>query len=54
MILKWLETGFRFVIWFIERLQVVITNNYNSIDALHNPKITLTTVYIKTSLAVAR
>jgi hypothetical protein len=49
--------GFGLVIRFIEHLQNVTTNNYDSLTKLHTPKITVTTAYIKSSqssLEVAR
>jgi hypothetical protein len=45
-----METG------FIEHLQNVTTNNYDSLTELHTPKITVTTAHIRSSqssLAVA-
>jgi hypothetical protein len=48
---------FGLVIGFIEHLQNVPTNNYNSLTELHTPKITVTTVHIESSqssLTVAR
>jgi hypothetical protein len=48
--------GFQLLIGFIELLQNVITNNYDSLTELHIPKITVTTAHIKSSqssLAVA-
>jgi hypothetical protein len=48
--------GFGLVIGFIEHLQNVTTNNYDSLTELHAPKITVTTAHIKSShasLAVA-
>jgi hypothetical protein len=53
---KWLQTGFWLVIGFIEHLQNVTTNNYDSPTELHTPNATLTTAYTKSShfsLAVA-
>jgi hypothetical protein len=44
--------GFGLVIGFIKHSENIITNNYNSINELHTPKITVTTAYIKFSLAV--
>jgi hypothetical protein len=52
----WLYMGFGLVIGFIEHLQNIITNNYDSLTELHTPKITVTTAHIKcyqSSLAVA-
>jgi hypothetical protein len=37
------------VIGFIEHLQNVTTNNYDSLTELHTPKITVTTANIKFS-----
>jgi hypothetical protein len=37
--MEWLEMGFWLVIGFIENLQIVTTNNYDSLTELHNPKI---------------
>jgi hypothetical protein len=45
----WLYTGFGVVIGFIGHLQNVTTNNYDSLTELHTPKITATTVHIKSS-----
>jgi hypothetical protein len=48
---------FGLVIRFIEHLEKVTTNNYDSLTELHTPKITVTTARIKfsqSSLAVAR
>jgi hypothetical protein len=49
--------GFGLVIGFIEHLQNVTTNNYDSFTELHTQKIAVTTAHIKpsqSSLAVAR
>jgi hypothetical protein len=49
--------GFGLMIGFIEDLQNVTTDNYDSLTELHTPKITLTTPHIKSSrssLTVAR
>jgi hypothetical protein len=54
--MEWLQTRFELVTGFIEHLQNVITNNYDSLTELHTPKITVTTAQIKSSqssLAVA-
>jgi hypothetical protein len=48
-IIEWLYTGFGLVIGFIEHLQNVTTNNYDSLTQLHIPKITVTTAHIKSS-----
>jgi hypothetical protein len=37
--MEWLETGFWLVIEFIEHLQIITTNNYDSLIELHTPKI---------------
>jgi hypothetical protein len=42
-------TGFGLVIGFIEHLQNVNTNNYDSLTELHTPNITVTTAHIKCS-----
>jgi hypothetical protein len=55
--LKWLYKGFGLVIGFIDRLQVVITSNSNSLTELHTPYITITTAHNKSfqsSLGVSR
>jgi hypothetical protein len=52
----WLQKGFRFVVGFIEHLQNITTNNYDSLTELYTPMITVTTAHIKSSqssLAVA-
>jgi hypothetical protein len=52
----WLETGFRLVARFIEHLQNVTTNIYDSLTELHTPKITAATAHrmsSQSSLAVA-
>jgi hypothetical protein len=41
--------GFRSVIGFTEHLQKVTTSNYDSLNELTTPKITVTTAYIKPS-----
>jgi hypothetical protein len=41
--------GFGLVIGFIEHLQNVTTNNYDSLTELHTPEITVTTAHIKSS-----
>jgi hypothetical protein len=41
--------GFGLVIWFIELLQDVITNNYDSLTELRTQKITVTKAHIKSS-----
>jgi hypothetical protein len=49
--------GFGFVIGFIEPLQNLTTNNYDSLTNLHTPKTTVTTAHInnsESSLAVAQ
>jgi hypothetical protein len=53
---KWLQTGFGLMTGFIEYLQNVTTNNYDSLTELHTPKITVATTHINSSqslLAVA-
>jgi hypothetical protein len=45
----WLYTVFGLLIGFIELLQYVIANNYDSLTKLHTPKTTLTTTHIKSS-----
>jgi hypothetical protein len=45
----WLQTRFGLVTGFIEHLQKVITNNYDSLTELHTLKITVTTAHIKSS-----
>jgi hypothetical protein len=48
--------GFELVTGFIEHLQNVTTNNYDSLTELHTPKITVTTEHVKSfqsSVAVA-
>jgi hypothetical protein len=35
---QWLKTGFGFIIGFIAYLQVVTTNNYNTVTDLHTTK----------------
>jgi hypothetical protein len=44
---EWLQTGFRLVIEFIEHLQNVTTNNYDSLSELHTPKFSVTTAHKK-------
>jgi hypothetical protein len=39
--------GFGLVIAYIEHLQNITTNNYDSLTELHTPKITVTTAHIK-------
>jgi hypothetical protein len=39
--------GFGLVIRFIEHLQNVTANNYDSLIHLHTPKITVTTAHMK-------
>jgi hypothetical protein len=39
--------GFGLEIGFTDHLQVVTTNNYNTIANLHTPNITVTTAHIK-------
>jgi hypothetical protein len=41
--------GFGLVIGFIEHLQNVTANNYNSLTELEIPKITVTTTHVKSS-----
>jgi hypothetical protein len=41
--------GFGLVIGFIELLQNVTTDNYDSLTELHTPMITVTTAYMKSS-----
>jgi hypothetical protein len=41
--------GFGLVIGFIEHLQNITTNNYDSLTELHAPKITVTAAHIKSS-----
>jgi hypothetical protein len=56
-ILEWLQTGFGLVIGFIDHLENVATNNYDSLTELPTPKITVTTARImssQSSLADAR
>jgi hypothetical protein len=43
------DMWFGLVIRFTEHLQKVTTNNYDSLNELHTPKITLTTAYMKSS-----
>jgi hypothetical protein len=40
---------FGLVIRFSEHLQIVTTNNYNSLNDLHIPKITVTIAHVKSS-----
>jgi hypothetical protein len=52
----WPDTGFGFVIDFIEHLQNVTVNNYDSLTELHTPEITVITAHVKfsqSSLAVS-
>jgi hypothetical protein len=46
--------GFRLVIGFIEHVQNVTTNNYNSLTELHTPKVTVTTEQINSSVFTSR
>jgi hypothetical protein len=41
--------GFGLYIGFIDHLQVISRNNYNSLTELHTPNITVTTAHIKFS-----
>jgi hypothetical protein len=49
-----LQMGFGLGIGFIEHLQNVTTNNYDSLTELHAPKITVTTAHIKSSVFTSR
>jgi hypothetical protein len=40
---------FGVIIGFIEHLQNVTTNNYDSLTELHTPKITVTATHMKSS-----
>jgi hypothetical protein len=51
--MEWLQTGFGLVIVFIEHLQNVTTNNYDSLTEIHTPKITVTTAHIKSCRSLA-
>jgi hypothetical protein len=44
-----LQTSIGLIIRFIENPQNVTTNNYDSLSALHTPKITVTTAHVKSS-----
>jgi hypothetical protein len=46
----WLSTGFGLVTGFIDHFWIITTSNYNSLQKLHTPNITVTTAHIKSSL----